>query len=678
MRICINCNKETNNDASFCQYCGTKLEVDVECDNTNTSNTSNTNDTTDIIYVEPVIVEKIENPETHYSYVEEEPIIIESETITSNIIENDNKKMMVMQIGIIAIISIVVFAIVSYVLNFNDDFEQEYLKEDLFVNIDIKDVPSLDINEPQEDSLFNIVGSTLVEFKADHMVAIVPDEVTTIGSNAFVNSPDLYKVTLPATITHIDPDAFNGCAKLIEFEFVGTPTDDMFDMLSNLTIFKDFIVENQVLVGYRGLSTDIRIPNFITKIDDGYQSNDDVIGVFSNRYTLTSVTIPNSVTYIGSNAFAYCTKLSSIILPDNLVYLGENAFYGCESLIEVILPATLNYIGNSAFAECKLLQNIEIPPLVTTLNNDLFRNCVELASVSLGNVEEIKDNVFFNCQSIENIVITPNVTKIGTTAFSNTPWFTNLSGEFNIVGDGVLVKYIGEGVNIQIPDMVKHISDVFFACENLSTVDLPETILSINENAFANRNKLTTINIPNSVVEIEAGAFQNCTSLATITIPETVQTIAKNAFDNTLWYDNLTDEYNIFGENNLLKYNFKSPNTEIPEGVTEIMQRMFFGAKDLRSVTIPETITKISDESFFGCENLINIELPQYIESIGYNAFNGCVSLTEITLPESINFIGDYAFINTQLETVYVYENSYAYNWVVDNLEENVVIEIIK
>lgn len=121
MRICTNCNKQANNDASFCQYCGTGL--DLQPDNTINNDTN----TTDIIYVEPINIEEtvpleqIDTPQTHYSFTNEEPIIIDSETISSTI-ETNNKKLILIQIGIITIVAIIVGVIVSHVLNFNDDF----------------------------------------------------------------------------------------------------------------------------------------------------------------------------------------------------------------------------------------------------------------------------------------------------------------------------------------------------------------------------------------------------------------------------------------------------------------------------------------------------------------------------------------------------------------------------
>ena len=97
--------------------------------------------------------------------------------------------------------------------------------------------------------------------------------------------------------------------------------------------------------------------------------------------SITSVTIPNSVTYIGSSAFYNCTNLTSVIIPNNVTHIGTNAFYGCTDLTSVTIGTGVTYIGNSAFSLTGLT-SITIPQSVTKIEAGAFYMCTELISVT--------------------------------------------------------------------------------------------------------------------------------------------------------------------------------------------------------------------------------------------------------------------------------------------------------
>lgn len=734
MKFCTNCRNEINLDAKFCENCGIRQDLqdigsptttdplDMPVDpfeavsstrmprETNSDTNQETNDDADDNYAEEVaseIYNYINDDDDDYSTIPDTNVnIIEAETITSSVqpvSKGFTKKQIITQFIVLAIIGALVAIIVNFVLDFNHDFVEEPSKTgDVFVNLDVDDMPTLNLDETENENdspYFEMDGSTLVEYKADHTIVTLPDTITAIGANAFANSPDLIKITLPVSITSIDPDAFNGCTILDEFLFIGEPSEEFYTMLGKLTIFKDFIIQGQTITGYRGLSDTVTIPNFITKIDDGYYDFDTQVGVFSQRYNIRNITIPESVTYIGENAFAGCSSLEQLSLPTTIEHIGDNAFASCSSLVEVTLPDSIAFLGEGVFSDCSSLSYAELSDSIIDLPKNTFKNCVALSDIDLKSISTIGENALFNCQALETIDVPPTVILVEVGAFSNTTWYNNLKDEFNVVGDGVLIKYSGAGTNVTIPNTVRHIGNVFFTNENLQTVIIPDSVVSINSKAFANRRNLTQVTfsnalavigenafencsslvsvvIPDSVNSIKDNAFLNCTLLAEVEIPDTLGHIGNSAFEGTAWYDSLSDEYNIFGEMNLVKYNFKATSTVIPVGVTSINERLFFGSTNLKSVTIPDSVTSIGDESFFKCSSITKIEIPSTLKSIGYNAFNGCNSLTEITLPPSLEFIGEYAFNDcSSLEVVYVEEGSYAHTWCDENLDSDITIE---
>ena len=98
------------------------------------------------------------------------------------------------------------------------------------------------------------------------------------------------------------------------------------------------------------------------------------VGVFSVCRSLTSITIPNSVTSIGERAFQYCSNLTSINLPNSVTSIGDYAFANC-SLASIIIPNSVKSIGDFAFSECSGLQDvycyaIQIPTTGTSVFNN--------------------------------------------------------------------------------------------------------------------------------------------------------------------------------------------------------------------------------------------------------------------------------------------------------------------
>ena len=137
-------------------------------------------------------------------------------------------------------------------------------------------------------------------------------------------------------------------------------------------------------------------------------------------YSLTSITIPSSVTAISSYAFAYCSNLTSIIIPNSVTDTGNYTFYYCYSLARVIISSSVTRIGANAFNRCHSLASIIIPNNVTDISLNAFDYCYSLASITIpSNVTSIWSATFRNCYSLTSVMIPNSVTTIGAYAFSN-------------------------------------------------------------------------------------------------------------------------------------------------------------------------------------------------------------------------------------------------------------------
>ena len=130
------------------------------------------------------------------------------------------------------------------------------------------------------------------------------------------------------------------------------------------------------------------------------------------------VTIPNSVTCIGDEAFTFCHSLTSITIPNSVTSIREKAFSGCICLRSIIIPNSVTSIGERAFEGCIRLKSIIIPNSVTSIENETFWNCTSLKSVTIPNsVTSIGNSAFEKCNSLTSIIIPNSVTSIGEGAF---------------------------------------------------------------------------------------------------------------------------------------------------------------------------------------------------------------------------------------------------------------------
>ena len=119
---------------------------------------------------------------------------------------------------------------------------------------------------------------------------------------------------------------------------------------------------------------------------------------------IKSIIIPDSVTSIGNNAFANCSKLTSVTIPDSVTSIGRYAFSGCSSLTSITIPDSITRIEECAFGGCSSLISITIPDSVTSIGDSAFKGCSRLTSVTIGkSVTSIGDEAFQTCMSLTDI-----------------------------------------------------------------------------------------------------------------------------------------------------------------------------------------------------------------------------------------------------------------------------------
>ncbi len=375
-------------------------------------------------------------------------------------------------------------------------------------------------------------------------------------------------------------------------------------------------------------------------------------GAFGSS-TVTSVTIPNSITNIEQLAFRGCGILASVALGTNVISIGASAFQSCSNLANITIPNTVTSLGDSAFVYCARLMNVTIGTGITSIGQKEFYES-GLTSVTIPTSVTNIGYGAFGFSQLTNAAIPASVTTIAGGAFfcytltsytvdSNNLFYSSLNGVLFNKSQTTLAAYPAGAVgNYVIPSGVTNIgASGFNGCTNLMSVTIPDSFKSIGYEAFEYFYGLTNVTIPASVTSIGAYAFA-ATGLTSVTIPDGVSSIGQVAFGSCY---NLTSVEIPASVTNIGVAAFLGGNTTVSvdsgnpayasvagilfnKSLTTLIQYPVGSAA--QSYTVPNKVTEIGPEAFFYCTSLTNVTFPTSITSIDADAFYGCTSLTSV------------------------------------------------
>lgn len=355
-----------------------------------------------------------------------------------------------------------------------------------------------------------------------------------------------------------------------------------------------FVIDNGVLVSYSGNATHISIPTDVYRISDS---------VFYNNKKIESVDL-NNVTIIGNNAFRNCSALKTVTEYDSVTYCGAYAFYST--------PFQSNRTSNvlimgSVLVDSTSQGSYTVPSSVKSIAPYAFALNTKITSVTVGdNVSSVGEGAFWKCTNLKNVTMSNKVNYIGGYAFEETVYIDNVSDEFHILGNGILVGVNSSKTDIEIPDTVKQIAaGAFLENSVIKTVTIPKSVSSIGKRAFAKCKSLERADLPETIVSIEAEAFYDCTALKTVCIPASIQILGDSVF---LGCTSLTTA-SVFS-------------------ATPLSAGLFAGCNSLSYVMVSAPTPYVGDYAFYGCSNLKELSLPGTVTTVSSNAYQGCKNLS--------------------------------------------------
>lgn len=437
----------------------------------------------------------------------------------------------------------------------------------------------------------------------------IEDGVRHIGDKFTFQCKNLTFVTLPDSLETVGSHVFEGSHFLSEF-----PAER---------------VVNHILLDGSRLSGDIVLSGEIHAIAGG---------AFYRNETITSVTFPDTLHWIGPYAFCGCTSLTEIVLPSGITELPDGVFSCCTSLQTISSRTSagkITKVGNEAFLNCKSLEEFPWLEDCRFIGSRAFSGCSSMTA----RLNIASRNTMGEKYPAENAADSGGL-YIGDLAFYQTPFLEQLkTGAYSAaalkgaaVFCGVLVDGSDLSGEVCIPEGISSIADYAFSGnEKLTSLTFPETVKRIGDFAFSGCKNLASIRFTAPLESLGKGAFEKC-----ITLPEIsclTETVSSRAFAWCL---------------NLKRIHF--PVTESVDG------EAFCGCKSLTDCCFGSLHT-IGKEAFSLCGQLNSFDLTS-VETIGERAFSRCDSLKAITV-SGRTVIESYGFEDCgRLTSIVINENS--------------------
>lgn len=504
---------------------------------------------------------------------------------------------------------------------------------------------------------------------------ILPSTLNKISGSTFSGCTSLESMTIPKNLATISGEAFSGCSGLKELIIEDGESELFFSnpyTTSNIVCFSDCPLE-KIYIG-RNIGRDKNATLFVdNKTLKDVSFGEHVTTINSSEFygceNLSSLTFSKSINTISSNAFNGCSSLKKIVIPNNVMYIGGLAFYLCDNLNEVTFedgsaelvfgteydnrsscfsgPVNKVYLGRNA--SCRFSPFTNVP------------NAFEVTIGKL--VTELSGGIFASLKGISKLIIEANSEPLVFEDFYYSYQNTFMPFRNTPIESIYLDRYIVSKKH----ELSKQYPYAFRDVPSISALEIGSNVDKLAKDLFFSNCNITTLNIPKNVKTIEESAFMGSSNLSSVVIEDGEDKLEFS--DGNTFYDcplqNVYIGRNIgYPSNNSPFKNHKEGIESIilGENVTEISNEEFYGLKKIALVALPKNLKKIGSMAFYGCEGLTELTIPGGVIEIGQQAFGLCKNLKTLRIEEGEaelkftaepNYLNN-AFQNSPLEEVYI------------------------
>lgn len=495
---------------------------------------------------------------------------------------------------------------------------------------------------------FHIENGILKSYTGRQEHIVVPEEVHTIGEDAFKGCVSLQKAVLPSALVRILPGAFKGCRRLREIEIPSGVTevgDYAFHRCHSLeSVFLPPSVKElgDCVFLYCDSLAEVRIPGvlylgkqvfvndvMLKKLELSPKLQEKCIcDVFTGCGRISEIAFSDGGRFVFPNAVEvvagemavpdlvrsvavdvlrmmelegrcltkFLTNLKHVEIPEGIEKIGRSSFFDKRGIISVQFPSTLKEIESRAFRNCISLETVAFRQDGIAIHEDAFQNCSALKEV------RVPGGASFGIEGIAGLSAEEIPALVRTVQ-------KQVLGNFRLSGS-VLLKYLG----------------------NESRVVVPEGVVRIAEEAFAGNEAVDRVILPDSVETIGAGAFRDCLVLQAVNFPARLRHMGPGAFENCV----------------------KLLRVLLPEGITEIEPKAFKGCRRLKELCLGKGMAVIGEQAFYGCSSLGEVHFSDSLVTLGSMAFYRCSALREVHLLPGTEEVGSLAFAQSGVKKVRV------------------------
>lgn len=353
----------------------------------------------------------------------------------------------------------------------------------------------------------------------------------------------------------------------------------------------------------------------------------------------TEYTIPQGITTIGEDAFAHCVNLESVTLTDNVAVIDKHAFYFCKGLKNVYIPDSVTAINEEAFAYSRNLESITLPESLMVLQSNAFSYCSKLASVYTINPEppspDIDDVNYWRAFTYTSNSLVIYIPKGSMSSYDRVGigWglYSDRMQEY---------EFEDSDDDPNIPNQICYTTTDGKIATLRSASDFGANLIS---HTYANGKGVMLFD--NDVTKLANATFFGCATLATVELPESITRIGRFAFCNCTALTEITIPSNVTViEEGAFREATNLKTVHLNERLRTIEDYVFWKCSSIESMVLPESLRTMWGYAFADCTSLRNIALNEGLTTILDSAFAGCDALQSVVLPTTILELGNSAF----------------------------------